>query len=517
MAFKNKKFHHIALLIASYFFYMTWNYYLIILIIFSTFLDYFCGKEIYKTEKMKYKKILLVLSLIGNLGLLGFFKYADFFINNTNSIFNILNINYNIGALNLLLPVGISFYTFQTLSYTFDIYRGKLEPIDSFIDFALFVSFFPQLVAGPIVRAKEFLPELKKKIHITPENLKYGITLITWGLVKKIIIADNLAPYVNTIFGSPQEYSSIPIIFATLAFGIQIYCDFSGYSDIAIGSAKIFNINLPINFNKPYLARSISDFWRRWHISLSTWLRDYLYISLGGNRKGKYNTYRNLLITMILGGLWHGAAWNFVIWGIYQGGLLAINKYLSEEMSFHPKITNILSSKIGKIVSVVLTQYLMFLGWIIFRVNSFSDLVYCVKKYIFIDFVLNNLKVNIGSKMLFTIIFGISVIWFIYEIFTYLNKNINKSLPLNVLNTSLFGCFSVFLLLLTNNQGYLDFISVIMLFFVIIHLYSYKVGELKNKIVNYPMLLWGIYLIIVFLLVLFFAPTKSPQFIYFQF
>ena len=300
---KNRSFQHLFIPLASYFFFYFSSNYLLSLLIISTLLDYYVGKYIWKTNNVFRKKVLLVTSLVGNLGLLGFFKYADFAIAQFNILGNYINLADDIPFLNLALPIGISFYTFQTISYTVDIYRGKLEPSKSFKEFALFVCFFPQLVAGPILRAHQFLPQLREKlenfetgrrirqIQIQSSNLKLGITIMAFGFFKKMFFADNIAPLVNQVFANPIGTTSFEIWVATIAFGIQIYGDFSGYSDIAIGAAMILGFKIPLNFNKPYFATSPSDFWRRWHISLSSWLRDYLYIPLGGNKKSSGRTF----------------------------------------------------------------------------------------------------------------------------------------------------------------------------------------------------------------------------------
>ena len=395
---KYRKYQHLILLIGSYFFFYYTSNYLIILLIFSTLLDFYAGREIWKSQSIIRKKIILSISLAGNLGLLGFFKYADFGITQLNAIGTSLGID-PIPFLNLALPIGISFYTFQTISYTVDIYRGKLEPSKSLREFALFVSFFPQLVAGPIVRARDFLPQLREKIEkfnskkisiisIQDRNLKIGITIMAFGFLKKIFFADNIAPMVNDIFSNPMGLDSFTIILGTIGFGIQIYCDFSGYSDIAIGAALILGFKLPINFVKPYFATSPSDFWRRWHISLSSWLRDYLYIPLGGNKKSSDKTYFNLMIVMFLGGLWHGASWNFVIWGMLHGTYLIIHKLILNKF---PKLKNnyFLSSRLGKIISILITQYFIFLAWIPFRVQETQSMLYAIEKYIFLDFLLS--------------------------------------------------------------------------------------------------------------------------------
>ena len=338
---KNRKFQHIFLLLVSYFFFYYSSNYLIILLIASTILDFYVGKAIWKTTDIVKKKILLIISLSANLGLLGVFKYADFAILQFNFLGEQFNLANEIPFLNLALPIGISFYTFQTISYTVDIYRGKIQPSKSFKEFALFVAFFPQLVAGPIVRASEFLPQLREKIEvgrgnlkqiiIHNSNLKLGITIMAFGFLKKMFFADNIAPLVNDVFNYPIGYESFTIILGAIGFGMQIYGDFSGYSDIAIGAALILGFKLPANFNKPYFATSPSDFWNRWHISLSTWLRDYLYIPLGGNRTSNVRTYLNLATVMFLGGLWHGASWNFVMWGMLHGAYLAIHKLIMDK------------------------------------------------------------------------------------------------------------------------------------------------------------------------------------------
>ena len=393
---RNRKFQHVFLLLASYFFFYFSSNYLLSLLIFSTLLDYYIGKEIWKSNSKKRKKILLSISLAGNLGLLGFFKYANFTITQLNILGNKIDVAEAIPSLDILLPIGISFYTFQTISYTVDIYRGQLEPSKSLREFALFVSFFPQLVAGPIVRAKDFLPQLREKIDLesasyklkqfrfAKENLKIGITIMVFGFFKKMFFADGLNPFVGSILDSPVGLDSASIFLGAIAYGIQIYGDFSGYSDIAIGAALILGIKLPKNFNKPYFAGSFSDFWRRWHISLSTWLRDYLYIPLGGNKRSRGRTYVNLLTVMALGGLWHGASWNFVIWGVLHGTYLAVERLFRDRVPTPAK--KFFQTTSGKIISVLITQYFVFLAWIPFRVQNEEAIGYAMQKYILFDF-----------------------------------------------------------------------------------------------------------------------------------
>ena len=429
---KHRQFQHLFLVGISYFFFYFSSNYLLSLLIASTILDFYIAKQIWKTRNKKQKKILLSISLVGNLSLLGFFKYADFAIDQFNILGNYFDLGTSIPFLDLILPIGISFYTFQTISYTIDVYRGHLEPSKSLKEFALFVAFFPQLVAGPILRAKDFLPQLREKIDnsngiskikqitIHPTNLKIGITLMAFGFLKKMFFADNIAPMVNEIFASPIGLSSFEIWMGTLAFGIQIYGDFSGYSDIAIGAALILGFKIPLNFNKPYFATSPSDFWRRWHISLSTWLRDYLYIPLGGNKKSPNRTYLNLATVMLLGGLWHGASWNFVIWGMSHGGYLAVHKIISDRfpaIKIHP----FFKSKFGKIISILITQYFVFLAWIPFRVHDTADMWYSIEKYVLFDFQMSE---SITFLLEHKWPVGLMILFFILHFMIYYRPNI---------------------------------------------------------------------------------------------
>jgi len=316
------------MLAGSYFFYGWWDWRFCGLLLLSTLVDFYVGAALERTGDPKKRKGLLLVSLASNLTILGVFKYLDFFLHSFQALLESLGIRAGLPTLRVVLPVGISFYTFQTLSYTIDIYRGTLRPTRNFLDFALFVSFFPQLVAGPIERAAHLLPQLVKVPRPRPGDLAEGFKLITMGMIMKVLLGDQLAPIVDPVFRSPQAFSSLESFRALLYFALQIYCDFSGYSLIARGTARLFGVDVMINFRQPYLALNITDFWRRWHISLSTWLKDYLYIPLGGNRKGKIRTYVNLMITMLLGGLWHGANWTFVVWGGLHGIYLAVHKLL---------------------------------------------------------------------------------------------------------------------------------------------------------------------------------------------
>ena len=347
-----------------------WSFVLITLVcIIIANLLYFPLNKIPESRK---KKIFLIFSICANLGILGIFKYFNFFVDSANNIFQTLGIETYFPSLNVILPVGISFYTFQTMSYTIDIYRGQLKATNQFFDFALFVSFFPQLVAGPIERASELLPRILQPRKLSWQQSTRGLYLILFGLFKKIAVADSITQSVNSIYEYTGQASWLDIVVATFLFAVQIYCDFSGYSDIARGTSKLFGIELMYNFNVPYFSQNPSEFWRRWHISLSTWLRDYLYIPLGGNRRG--NVYANLMITMVLGGLWHGAGWNFILWGFYQGSLLCtyrLGKNVLPSVNLLPKSWSVINSLVMTILFFIFTCY----GWLLFRANSFQQIM----------------------------------------------------------------------------------------------------------------------------------------------
>ena len=347
------------LLFASTYFYGQWSWFYLILIYTTVIVDFTVGRHIYRRL---HPRGALFVSLAVNLGILSFFKYGNFLGSNIADNLVWLGIETQWSGLDFLLPVGISFYTFQSLSYTLDLYRRELEPRRSLRDYALFVTFFPQLVAGPIVRASEFFRELDCKLHVSSRSMQVGLSLIIMGLVKKIVFADNLAPIVEQAFSDPTAVSGWQLLIATYAFAFQIYFDFSGYTDIAIGVARTLGFRFPKNFNHPYTALSIGDFWRRWHMTLSRWLRDYLYISLGGNRKGRYRTVANLMTTMLLGGLWHGAAWNFVIWGGLHGLYLALERLLASWFKFRLPAT----------VHWFITFQLVSFAWIFFRADDIA-------------------------------------------------------------------------------------------------------------------------------------------------
>ncbi len=456
---------HALLLAASYFFYWYSGSIHVLLLAFVTLTSYYCGYKVFNSETCKKKKFWLIIGTLIPLAVLGYFKYIDFGIESINTIFAAIGITAQISLLNVALPVGISFFTFQALSYVFDIYLGRLEPEPKFHKYALFIAFFPQLVAGPIVRASEFLPQLKSKITITGENLQAGVTLIVWGLFKKMVIADNLAGFVDSAFADPLSYSSFGLILAVFAFGIQIYCDFSGYAHIAIGCARIFGFKLPENFDMPYLASNIQLFWRKWHMTLSRFIKDYVYIPLGGNRCGHARTYLNLFASMALCGLWHGAAWTFVLWGAYHGILLALHRYFIGENKLFCE-SRFLKSGAGLLFSILVTQILVFFGWLIFRAESFDNLVYYLQA-IFAS------KMPVSSLTELAIIAGI------------------------------IGLIALFILML--NKKFAGFIHEILYF------------DYLDIVSRQKMRYWIFYLVFFITMILVLSPPETPEFIYFAF
>lgn len=405
-----KKSKNIFLLLASYFFYGYWDWRFCLLLLFSTLVDFHIGRLLFATSKDSKRKLLVSISLISNLGVLGFFKYFNFFIDSFEAVFANWGYHLDFLHLNIILPVGISFYTFQTLSYTLDIYRKKLEPTQNLIDFGLFVAFFPQLVAGPIERAAALLPQLSKKLKPNRLQIKEGVVLITTGLFRKVMIGDTAGRFADHIFGNLELYKSIEIIAALILFSIQIYADFSGYSKMARGTAKLLGVELMINFKQPYLSKNITEFWRRWHISLSFWLRDYLYISLGGNRFGIKRTYVNLMITMLLGGLWHGASWNFVIWGALHGLYLTIHKIFLDNKRIDA--TNMSRISFRSILNIIFTNLLVLFTWLFFRSTSWDGTLLFLRKIIYWES-------SEYSSLFISVIVSYSLITIIWDVIEY--------------------------------------------------------------------------------------------------
>jgi D-alanyl-lipoteichoic acid acyltransferase DltB (MBOAT superfamily) len=373
---KNLKIQNLLILVSSYIFYSWWDYRFLSLILLSTTVDYIIGLNIPKQNSDKKQKLLLWCSILFNLGILGFFKYYNFFIESWIDLFNSIGYEMkSIWTLNVILPVGISFYTFQTMSYTIDIYRNKLEPTKDFISFASFVSFFPQLVAGPIERASNLLPQILKKREFKYEQGVQGLRLILWGMFKKIVIADSLSPTVDNIFNNYQNFDGGTLWLGAIYFAFQIYCDFSGYSDIAIGTAKLFGFEIMSNFKFPYFSRNIGEFWRRWHISLSTWFRDYLYIPLGGSQEGKWKSIRNIFIIFLISGFWHGANWTFIFWGLFHSILFLHSFILSTNRKYRNSIIaeTTFFPTIKEFLEVGTTFILVTIGWVFFRSETIWD------------------------------------------------------------------------------------------------------------------------------------------------
>jgi alginate O-acetyltransferase complex protein AlgI len=356
------------LLVASYVFYACWDWRFLGLLLISTTCDWLLARAIRREPSREAARRWVACSVAVNLVFLGFFKYFNFFIDSANTLLSGLGLGTWDVQLRVILPVGISFYTFQSISYIVDVYRGEVEPARNPIDFALFVAFFPHMVAGPIMRSRDLLPQFQRERHTTRLQIREGLWLVLLGFFKKMVIGDNLAPIVDRVFSS-GDHTGATVLLGVYAFAFQIYCDFSGYTDIARGVAKFLGVELMVNFNRPYLARNPSEFWRRWHISLSSWLRDYLYVSLGGNRGGRLNTYRNLMATMILGGLWHGAAWNFVLWGTYHGLLLVLHRLVVVDLKLWTT-----PARLGAWISRIVMFHAVCYGWLLFRARSVEQI-----------------------------------------------------------------------------------------------------------------------------------------------
>ncbi len=476
------------LLAGSYYFYSNWSWKFLSLIMISTVVDYFCGKYIYESNEKKQKKKFFILSLAVNLGILGFFKYANFFVAEAADFLSIIGFQSNISTLNIILPVGISFYTFQTMSYTIDIYRKKLKPTHDFLDFALFVSFFPQLVAGPIERAVNLLPQITKKRSFEYNSVVSGLRLAAWGMFKKVIIADRLAVVVDTVFNNAHDYTGIPLIIATVFFTAQIYCDFSGYSDIARGVGRTLGFNLTINFNLPYYSKNPVEFWERWHISLSKWFQDYLYFPLAMHymRKGNglFNKYKAHLYAMTLIGLWHGANWTFIGFGIYWGLVIISYIKIKEYLSMNSR--NSKGSLVERLfmgnrplnnsISIITMFCFICVGLIIFRANSFSDAFY----------ILTHIVTGTPES--------------IYNI-VILSSSIQSEITGKGLGVSEFGFMTCLLLIV---------------FMEIVHFTQSRV-DIEEWFTGKPLALrWATYYSSI-LLMIFFTPMAGQQFIYFQF
>ncbi len=458
----NLKGQNVLVLIASYVFYGAWDPRFLALIILSSVIDFLLGQAIFDTENKRRRKLYLFISLFVNLGLLGFFKYYGFFVDSFVELLNTIGFQAHKSTLNIILPVGISFYTFQTLSYTIDIYRKRLEPTRDLIAFSTFVAFFPQLVAGPIERASNLLPQFLKKRTFNEEYAVSGLRIMLWGFFKKVVIADRLAEYVDIVYSSPGEFQGISLIIATFFFALQIYCDFSGYSDIAIGTARLMGFDLMTNFRTPYFATSLREFWQRWHISLSTWFRDYVYIPLGGNRVGEARKIFNLMVTFLVSGLWHGANWTFVIWGGIHGLILSLETVFRKSKPF---------SFVPNFIKGIFIFAVVCLAWVFFRADNVSDVFLIFK--------------NTSNGLL---------------------PQLKDPLALELALRSFIPSSKEFI-----NLG----ISLVLFGIIEILLYNQSFHELVAKWKR-P-LRWGMYYLILFWIMYFGAFNKGAQFIYFQF
>jgi len=409
----NHRYRWILLLAASYYFYMCWKPEYIALLLFSTLIDFYSAHYMSKTDNQRKRKLLLLLSLVTNLGMLFGFKYLNFFSASFHEVFQQFNIFRDSPVFHLILPVGISFYTFQSLTYTIDVYLKKMPPIQHVGIFCLYVSFFPQLVAGPIERSQDLLPQFTPKRVFNYERVSNGLKLMFWGFFQKIVIADNMSRFVNEVYAHPESYFGIDIALVTLFFAIQIYCDFSGYCDIAIGAAQILGIQLSANFKRPYFAHSIADFWRRWHITLTSWFRDYLYIALGGNRRSALRTKINVLITFLVSGLWHGANWTFVMWGTLHGIGFIVEKYIQLVLK---RIKNATVLFFVNKTAIVITFLFVCFSWIFFRSASISDAFLLIKNLFF------HFSINLSFDKL-GIVINLLLISFLFIIHFIENKH----------------------------------------------------------------------------------------------
>ena len=407
---KNLKYQNTLILVSSYLFYGWWDYRFLSLIFLSTIVDYVIGLSISNQSSKNKQKLLLWGSVLFNLSVLGFFKYYNFFVDSWVELFSSLGYEIkSIWTLNIILPVGISFYTFQTMSYTIDIYRKKLEPTKDFISFASFVSFFPQLVAGPIERASNLLPQILKKREFQYDQVIQGLKLILWGMFKKVVIADSLAPIVDDIFSNYQDFGGGTLWLGAIYFSFQIYCDFSGYSDIAIGTSKLLGFELMSNFKFPYFSRNIGEFWKRWHISLSTWFRDYLYIPLGGSQEGKWKSIRNIFIIFLVSGFWHGASWTFIFWGLFHS-ILFLPTFMFNKNRKYTSSTiaqGILLPSPKEFINLVTTFLLVTIGWVFFRSETIGD------SFSYLTLMISNIDIvtHLSPKIIVYILFLVLVDW----------------------------------------------------------------------------------------------------------
>lgn len=397
--FLSHKWQNRLLIVASLVFYASWNWKFLFVMLGSITTDYVCSKYIYRSRDKSLRKKLLLLSIVVNLGILGFFKYCNFFLENIQPILNLFLPFKSDFFLEVILPLGISFYTFEAISYVTDVYRGVAKPAEKYADYLLFVIYFPHLIAGPIMRAKKFLPQISSPRILTWEQFHEGCFLIFWGFFEKTFVADNLARIVNPVFAAPPPYDGAMVLTAVYAFAFQIFCDFDGYSNIARGIGKCMGFDLTINFRLPYFATNPRAFWERWHISLSNWLKDYLYIPLGGNRQSPLMTYRNLFLTMVIGGLWHGASWTFVLWGAFHGIILIIHRLIEPRRIQLPSPRSTSIKNGLSIICALGFFHLVCYGWLLFRAQSFPQ-IYAMTHALFFGLHLNSIALSKFLKVM---------------------------------------------------------------------------------------------------------------------
>jgi alginate O-acetyltransferase complex protein AlgI len=383
---KKNQTQNFLLLVASYLFYGWWDYRFLGLLVFTTIVDYFLAIQIHKTHAKKRKRLFLAISLLMNLGILLFFKYANFFISSWVDAWSLLHIKFDLATLKIVLPIGVSFYTFQELSYTIDVYYGRMKPARNFINFSSCISFFPVLVAGPIERVRNLLPQFEKPRVFSSDLAVKGGRLILWGMFKKVVVGDNCAIFSNYIFANPNQMPFYILFLGAIYFSFQIYCDFSGYSDIAIGTARLLGFEIMLNFKKPYFSRNIAEFWRRWHISLSSWFRDYIYFPLGGSKVGKVKGLRNILIIFLVSGFWHGASWTFITWGLLHA-IYYIPSFLSERNRTH--LDSVAEGKmlpsLKELGQMFGTYFLVCFAWIFFRAATMRDALEYVSRMLLLQ------------------------------------------------------------------------------------------------------------------------------------
>ena len=429
---KHRDYQYLFLLAASYFFYYYSSGLIFVLIIYITLLNYYCAKGIFTAARDQIRKTYFIVGIIGSLSILALFKYTNFSIKTINVLGGWLGYPADLPFLHLILPIGISFYAFQAVSYLTDVYRKKMEPEKSLLKFSLYMAFFPHLLAGPIVRAAHFLPQLTlERIKITADNFKRGVTLIMWGLVKKAVIADNIAQFVIIFFQDPTQYpGSLPVILGAIGFAIQVYCDFSGYTDIAIGLARVVGIDFPLNFDKPFFSRSIAEFWKRWHISLSNWFRDYLFHPLMSLRKGisMWWLYCSIFIVYLVSGLWHGAGWNFVVWGALHGVFLMVGMMTERwRIRFHAWIGLTKIPRVHNFIKIMVTLYLVVFSLLLFRLYNAKNIMYTARNFLFPD--LSQWSAQLDSLLpAFQISFFFIVVFMVIHIYTYFRRDTLKQI-----------------------------------------------------------------------------------------